>query len=52
MPRKKITEPEELEQSAVLEQPAGEDTDAAAGEGEIMDVELPPAETPDRKSVV
>ena len=74
MPRKKITEPEELEQSAILEQPDGENTDTSAvpgepmeeiptdapmepaadavqeelppatGEGEIMDVELPPAE--------
>ncbi|MCI9677833.1 MAG: hypothetical protein HFF77_02500 [Oscillospiraceae bacterium] len=46
MPRKKLMEPEELEQSAVLEQASGENTDAAAGEGEIMDVELPPAEMP------
>lgn len=77
MPRKKITEPEELEQGAITEQPAGENMDAAAvpeepveeipadapvepaadatqeeppptaGEGEIVDVELPPTETPE-----
>ena len=77
MPRKKITEPEELEQGAITEQPAGENMDApvvpeepaeeipadasvepaadaaqeepppTAGEGEIVDVALPPAETPE-----
>ena len=77
MPRKKITEPEELEQGAITEQPAGENMDApvvpeepaeeipadasvepaadaaqeesppTAGEGEIVDVALPPAEMPE-----
>ena len=77
MPRKKITEPEELEQGAITEQPAGENMDAPvvpeepaeeipadasvepaadaaqeepppiADEGEIVDVALPPAETPE-----
>ena len=36
MPRKKLMEPEELEQSAVLEQASGENTDAAAGEGDML----------------